>query len=139
MIIATGGCLCGRVSYELDQEGIADTIHCHCTDCQKATGAGKATIIAIPVEHLKLQGTMKYFSVKGTDGLTIERGFCETCGSPIIGRAIGADDLENIRFVKAGILDNSSWLKVQKTIWKSSARPWDMANEEIPCFEKNIS
>ena len=76
MIVEAGGCLCGQVSRELDQERVTDTIHFHCTDYQKATGAGKATIIAIPIEHLKLQGTMKYFSVKGTDGLTIERGFC---------------------------------------------------------------
>lgn len=81
---------------------------------------------------------MNYLSVKGTDGLTIESGFRETCGSPIISRAIGAKDLENIRFIKAGSLDYSSWLKVRTAIWKSSAKPWDMANGEMPCFGKNI-
>ena len=96
MTISTGGCLCGQVSYDLEQESALSAIHCHCLDCQKSTGSGKATIVAIPEKNLEIRGALKYYSVVGTDGATIERGFCENCGSPIISAAIGPAEWEGI-------------------------------------------
>ena len=43
--MASGGCLCGDVTYEYDQEKSTAALHCHCRDCQKVTGSGKATIV----------------------------------------------------------------------------------------------
>ena len=40
----TGGCLCRKVRYKFDREKIVSAGHCHCKDCQKVTGSGKATI-----------------------------------------------------------------------------------------------
>ena len=74
MKTATGGCLCGNVKYELEKDAVLNAIHCHCLDCQKSTGSGKATIVVIPEDSLSLQGALKYYSVVGTDGATIERG-----------------------------------------------------------------
>ena len=35
----TGSCLCGAVTYAVNQP-LGGIIACHCTDCQKAAGAG---------------------------------------------------------------------------------------------------
>ena len=113
-------------------------IHCHCLDCQKSTGSGKATIVAIPEKNLEIRGALKYYSVVGTDGATIERGFCENCGSPIISAAIGPAEWEGIKFIKAGSLDDSSWISVETNIWKSTARHWDEVREELTTFEQNL-
>ncbi|MGB2270972.1 MAG: GFA family protein, partial [Candidatus Micropelagos thuwalensis] len=52
----TGSCLCGQLSYELDETKTEAQLHCHCRDCQKVTGSGKATIVMLPRENLKLSG-----------------------------------------------------------------------------------
>ena len=45
--IQTGKCQCGDISYSLHKNKIISAHHCHCKDCQRATGSGKATIIFI--------------------------------------------------------------------------------------------
>ena len=50
----TGSCLCGQLSYELDETKTEAQLHCHCRDCQKVTGSGKATIVMLPRENLRL-------------------------------------------------------------------------------------
>jgi hypothetical protein len=137
MTIHTGGCLCGAISYELEQDAVVTAMHCHCLDCQKSTGSGKATIIAIPESSLTVEGTLKYYSVVGTDGATVNRGFCENCGSPVISAVVGVEGWEAIKLIKAGSLDDSSWVTVNANIWKSSARHWDAVREELPTFEHN--
>ena len=39
--------------------------------------------------------------------------------------------------VKAGSLDNSSWLEIESSFWSVSACKWDPINNSIPSFEKN--
>ncbi|MEL0162990.1 MAG: hypothetical protein VW842_08950, partial [Halieaceae bacterium] len=40
-----GHCLCGNVQYEFDETQVGFGLHCHCKDCQRVTGSGKATVI----------------------------------------------------------------------------------------------
>ena len=54
-----GGCLCGEVRYTFPRTDVLSAHHCHCKDCQKSTGSGKATILFIPVESLNLIGRIK--------------------------------------------------------------------------------
>ena len=48
----TGSCLCGNFSYHFDRDHVISAHHCHCKDCQKMTGSGKATIVMVPTESL---------------------------------------------------------------------------------------
>ena len=54
-----GGCLCGKIRYEFKQEDVISAGNCHCKDCQKATGSGKATIVYIPSNSLKINEDYK--------------------------------------------------------------------------------
>ena len=74
--IQTGKCQCGDISYSLHKNKIISAHHCHCKDCQRATGSGKATIIFIAKKHVDLIGEPKYFESKGTSGSHVRRGFC---------------------------------------------------------------
>ena len=51
--------------------------HCHCEDCRKSTGSGKATIVLILDQALKISGDIKYFSVIGSGGNKVSRGFAQ--------------------------------------------------------------
>ena len=130
----TGSCLCGKVHYNFLQAKVISTHHCHCTDCQKSTGSGKATIVMVPDEALNVEGNLKFFTVTGTAGSHISRGFCSDCGSPVISFM---EENSGVKFIKAGTLDDSSWVSVASNFWGSSAAEWSPADEEIHTFTHN--
>jgi hypothetical protein len=134
MTTATGSCLCGAVRVSLDTDQVISAHHCHCTDCQKATGSGRATIIMLPTASLQVEGPMKEFTVTGTDGSHITRTFCPECGSPLVSYS---DQLDGIRFIKAGALDDSSWVQVSSSFWADSARPWSPVDAACQAFPRN--
>ena len=130
----TGGCLCEAVTYEIDIADIVSAHHCHCTDCQKSTGSGRATIIIMPAEQLNIKGELKFFSVKGSAGSHISRGFCPDCGSPVVSFV---EENTAIKFLKAGTLDDSSWLEVHSSFWSSTANPWSPLDSNIDSVTHN--
>jgi hypothetical protein len=134
--ITSGGCLCGNYSYEFDREQVVSAHHCHCKDCQKMTGSGKATIVLVPTDGLKVSGELSTYTVTGTDGSHVTRGFCKTCGSQLISYV---EEMPELQFVKAGSLDDSSWLTIDSSFWSSSAQPWSPVASDCPSSEKNPS
>ena len=134
--IETGGCLCGNIRYEFKRKDVVSAGHCHCKDCQRITGSGKATIVFIRTNDLKINEDYKVFSVTGYDGTNVHRGFCPNCGSPIISFVT---EQPNLRFIKAGSLDNSDWLKIESSFWSVSSCKWDPINESLPSYPRNPS
>ena len=130
----TGSCLCGEVSYSFNESSVISAHHCHCKDCQKSTGSGKATIVMIPENALQMKGEIKIYTVTGTDGSHVTRGFCESCCSPLISYI---EEMQGIRLIKAGSLDDSSWLKIDSNFWSSTAREWSPVDETLHSFIKN--
>ena len=132
--IQKGGCLCGNVSYEFNKPSSMTAHHCHCKDCQKSTGSGKATIMLIPKDELKISGELKFYTVTGSAGSHVTRGFCENCGSPLVSFV---EENADIRFIKLGSLNDSSWVNVESNFWSSTANSWSPADEEIFSFTHN--
>lgn len=124
----TGRCLCGGVTYSADAEPVVQAV-CHCTDCQRQTGNPFSVIVAVPRASFEAEGkTLASFATIGEDhGGETHRSFCSACGSPIFSSAAVAPELI---FIKAGSLDDASWLEPAVEAWTSSAQPWS------PRFEK---
>src|SRR5260370_17593979 len=81
----TGSCACGAIRYECNGEPLT-MFHCHCRDCQRATGAPYSSVIGMPGAAFKLlQGTPRWYSTPSTAGGLLDRGFCADCGSPFFG------------------------------------------------------
>lgn len=132
--LAMGGCLCGQFHYSFDKKHLLSAHHCHCTDCQKTTGCGKATILLVPTKALKTEGQLKSYTVKGTAGSHISRGFCEHCGSPVLS---WAEENPDLRIIKAGSLNDSDWVHIHSSIWADSARPWSPVDVNLPSMAGN--
>ena len=132
--LTSGKCLCGNFSYHFDRDHVVSSHHCHCKDCQTMTGSGKATIIMVPTAGLESEGELKTYTVTGTDGSHVTRGFCPNCGSQVISYV---EEMPDIRFVKAGSLSDSSWVKIDSSFWSCSAEPWSPVADDCPAFEKN--
>jgi hypothetical protein len=116
----TGGCLCGQVRYKANAEPALTAI-CHCKNCQKQAGSAFSIVVAVPESALTIQGTTKTYNDKGDSGKPVDRIFCPECGSPIISVAPA---LPGLSIIKAGTLDDTSWLKPTMEIFCDSAQPW---------------
>lgn len=118
----TGRCLCGGVAYSADAEPIAQAV-CHCTDCQRQTGNPFSVIVGVPSASFSVEGeTLASFATTGEDhGRETTRNFCSACGAPVFSETPLMPD---IVFVKAGSLDDASWVQPQVEVWTSSAHPW---------------
>ena len=130
----TGRCQCGEITYSLKKDRVISGHHCHCKDCQRTTGSGKATILFISKKYVDLNGELKYFESKGSSGSHVRRGFCPNCGSGVLSYS---KELPRILFVKAGTLDDSTWVKIDSNFFTKSANAWDSADESIKCFDGN--
>jgi adenylate cyclase len=79
-VLITGGCLCGAVRYLIDQAPI-DTLYCHCSMCQRFSGAPIVAATAVTRPSLQFtQGKPKYYQ----SSPIAKRGFCTNCGSSLI-------------------------------------------------------
>ncbi len=117
-----GGCLCGKVRYAIDRGGIAGQAHCHCRDCQRATGSAFATFCFVPDASFRAdQGEAKGFTVQGTSGGSVTRFFCPDCGAQLYSEVAV---MPGVRFVKSGSLDDASWMEPQAVFWCDTAQPW---------------
>lgn len=118
----TGRCLCGNVTYSADADPVIQAA-CYCTDCQRQTGNPFSVFIGVPKDSLDCQGdTLASFTTIGEDhGGDTERHFCSACGAPVFSYAAAVPELA---FIKAGSLDDASWLEPTVEAWTSSAPSW---------------
>jgi hypothetical protein len=130
----TGRCLCGGVTYVADAEPVAQAV-CHCTDCQRQTGNPYSALVAVPRESLQVSGdTIGSYATIGEDhGGETHRHFCTNCGSPVYSYAAA---MPQLAFVKAGSLDDSSWVEPAVEAWTRSAQPWTPAFEGTARLER---
>jgi hypothetical protein len=128
-----GGCLCGSITYSCDAEPVA-TLVCHCTECQRQTGTAFSVVVGVPVDALQVHGdTLAMFKTVGeAQDSETERNFCSACGSPIFSLSSAFPD---VAWLKAGTLDDTSWLEPQVEVWGRSAQPWVEQGEGRPRVE----
>jgi hypothetical protein len=130
----TGRCLCGSVTYSVDAEPVGSGV-CHCTDCQRQTGNPFSVVVAVPRAAFKVEGrTLASFATTGEDhGGDTERNFCSACGSPVFSIAAVAPE---VAFIKAGSLDDASWVEPAVEVWTRSAQPWSPHFENAARIER---
>ena len=122
----TGGCLCGAVRYEASDPPM-DICFCHCRMCQKSCGNPSALCAFIRKATFRFtRGEPKFY--ESSDWL--ERGFCADCGTPLLMR-----DLTETHAVYIGTLDHpDEWPPTLGHSGMESHVPWDIINDDLPCW-----
>jgi hypothetical protein len=116
----TGGCACGQVHYSTEAEPVFTGI-CHCTECQKESGTAFNIVVAVPQSALSLEGSPKDYVAKGDSGKSVTRKFCPNCGSTLLSEP---EAMPGVSIIRAGTLDDRSWLQPAMEIFCASAQPW---------------
>ena len=128
-----GGCLCGKVRYSSDAAPLVVAL-CHCTHCQKQSGSAFSMNVGVPADQLRIEGDLATYDDVGTSGMPVLRKFCRNCGSPVV-----SDVKANpgMLFVKAGTLDDASWVKPVVQLWGASRQPWAVIDPAVPLVPGN--
>jgi hypothetical protein len=127
--VHTGGCQCGNIRYRLEGKIFRLNI-CHCKDCQRQSGSAFGMSLIVSPETFKLtSGELKTFQLNADSGRTKTCAFCPDCGVRIYNQTSALSS------VKAGTLDDASWLAPDAHYWISRKQPWTTLPDDVPCFE----
>lgn len=118
MTHATGSCLCGAVTFEVETE-FGHFFLCHCSRCQKGTGSAHAANLFGPDGTLTWRTGADRVTRFQLPGTRHTRAFCATCGAPMPYQA------GRLLVVPAGSLDTDVALKPQAHICTASRAGWD--------------
>jgi hypothetical protein len=126
----TGGCACGAIRYEITAMPYL-LYACHCTECQRRSGSAFALNMPVATEALRIvKGTPKGWRNVGASGTATINWFCADCGGRIYGERDGRPEAMTIR---AGTLDDTSWLRPAAHFFMRSAQPWETIAGE--CYD----
>jgi hypothetical protein len=134
----TGGCQCGRLRYEIAQA--PHMIYtCHCTNCQRFTSSAFSIAMVVNVQAFRLMGVEPRAMLHTADsGRNVTRWVCPECGSWICsGAKPGSSANPNVFYnVRAGTLDDTSWLCPTAHFWTRNKQPWiTLPDEQNQIFE----
>jgi hypothetical protein len=115
-----GGCQCGGLRYEISQPPLM-VYNCHCTDCQKISGAFSTPMTVLQSSFSFTKGEPRTFEWTSDMGNRRFGWFCGDCGCRI---AHGQVPAAGFLSVRGGTLDDTSWLEPVGDIWMRSAQPW---------------
>ncbi len=113
--VATGGCLCGDVRFEV-HDRLLDVVNCHCSKCRRFHGhVGAYT--ATDRENLVLvrSETLKWFRSTTDETPHVHRGFCGNCGSSLFWDPRGKPRIS----IAAGAMDAPTGLATTGHVWVS--------------------
>ena len=125
MVSFVGGCLCGSLRYQVNDEPI-DTGYCHCRLCQRSAGAPVLVWATFWVEaFIYTQGSPSVYQ----SSAEYQREFCGSCGTQIVFRKLEPAKMIDVTVAS---LDDPSILPPDYHIWTESQVPWFDTRDELP-------
>jgi hypothetical protein len=126
----SGGCQCGKIRYTISE--VPQLVYtCHCTDCQRMTSSAFSLGVALPEGAFRLiAGEPRPIRRVPDSGRLNTRFVCPDCASWIYSLPRGG-----VVRVRAGTLDDTSWLRPTRHIWTRSKQPWVTLSENDEIFE----
>lgn len=121
----TGGCLCGACRYEAHGTPI-DIRACHCTLCQKATGAPFYARVRMAESDVTISGPVGWYP----SSPAIMRGFCPQCGTSLFSRRTDGGTIGLLM----GSLDDPNRFAPTEHIWVSKKQAWLTLADDLPCY-----
>lgn len=116
----TGGCLCGAVRYEIAAP-LVFAAYCHCTRCQRRTGAAASASARIAPGSLRvLSGQELIKAWRPTEGFA--KVFCSNCGGALWSQS--QQDPEAIS-VRMGTFDADPGIRPSSRAYVAYAAPWE--------------
>jgi len=126
-----GGCACGAVRYRLTSEPMI--VHCcHCLNCQRQTGSAFVINLLLEADRVELlAGEPVPVDVPRDDGNAQRVYRCPGCQVALFSE-YGSPE---VRFVRAGTLDDPSSVSPDVHIFTKSKLDWVGLPDSVPAFD----
>lgn len=128
--MSEGGCTCRFVRYRMLSKPLF--VHCcHCTWCQRETGAAFALNAMIEADRVELlRGEVELIDTPTSSGKGQKISRCPKCRVALWSNYSGAGDA--MRFVRVGTLDEPGRFPPDIHIFTSTKQPWVVLPEGTP-------
>lgn len=125
--VATGGCLCGGVRFEV-HDTLLDAVNCHCSKCRRFhghvgayTATDRGNLVLIQSE------TLKWFCSPTDETPNVHRGFCGNCGSSLFWDPRGKPRIS----IAAGAIDTPTGLATTGHVWVSQKGDYYAISDDL--------
>ena len=126
-----GGCACGEVRYRLAADPLFVNC-CHCLNCQRQTGSAFVINLLIEADRVEvLAGNPQRVDVPRDDGSVQTIYRCATCQLALFSEYTRPE----VRFVRAGTLDDPASVAPDAHIFTRSKLPWVTLPDDVPAFD----
>jgi hypothetical protein len=116
----TGGCACGAVRFAIDAP-LGRATWCHCTRCQRRTGAGASANARIAPGSLRITSGEDRIGTWEPDGGWAKL-FCRDCGGALFSRS---DRDPAVMGVRLGTIDGDPGVRPSGHQFTAYAAPWE--------------
>ena len=124
-----GQCYCGHVQIELKTEPTS-ACHCHCEDCQRASGAPYITWAAFEASDFEItNGSL----VERTSSPGVTRGHCGQCGTTMTWTSEKEPDEIDVTVT---CLDQPGTIRPSAHIFIEDKQPWVDIGDDLPQFPR---
>lgn len=127
-----GGCACRAVRYRMTSRPMI--VHCcHCTWCQRESGAAFALNAMIESDRVQLmQGQLEWVDTPSNSGKGQKVARCPVCRIALWSHYAGAGT--KLAFVRVGTLDQPGAMPPDVHIFTSTKQPWVVLPPGTPAF-----
>lgn len=128
-MVIEGGCLCGKVSYQVAGP-LINSSHCHCSMCRRQHGAAFATYAAFSAGDFSWtagEAFVEEFKAETGGGWC----FCKKCGSTLVGSDKGI-----IKSITLGTVKGDPGITPELHIFTGSKAEWYEISDGLPQFEE---
>lgn len=131
--IYEGGCACGEIRYRMESKPLV--VHCcHCTWCQRETGASFALNAMIEADRVTiLHGDPEVIDTPSNSGKGQKIWRCPRCHVAVWSNYAAAKGLVN--FIRVGTLDEAWRLPPDIHIFTATKQPWVVIPEGQPAVK----
>ena len=129
-----GGCACGAVRYRIESTPLI--VHCcHCTWCQRETGASFALNAMIESDRVTLlKGEPEPIATPSNSGRGQDICRCPVCKVAVWSYYAGGGD--KLSFVRVGTLDEAHRLPPDIHVFTSTKQPWVVIPDGVPAVDE---
>ena len=128
----TAQCQCGAL--RAIAEGDPDVVNvCHCTACQRRTGAVMHTGAYYKRPQVRFEGESKLYARATDSGRKIRFHFCPNCGSSVYWEAELRPDHYGIA---VGAFADPQFPAPQLSVWEQTIHPWIVLPRGVERFRQ---
>ena len=128
----TGSCGCGAVHFTVSGRPTG-AVYCHCTRCQKRTGAAAQPSVRVPPGSATITEGAEHVAEWHPSG-GLAKAFCRECGSHLFGRD---PETGEISVVRMAAFDSDPGVRPMARMFVAYAAEWEpIPDDGLPRFDE---